>query len=63
MTSAGTGGDQGDEVLQAVAKISMQADCQPAEALELLKTRSAELAQTMDTTARFVLDGIIRFEA
>jgi hypothetical protein len=60
MTTAGSD-DEGDEVQRAVAKIAMQAGCEHDEALELLKTRSAELAQTMDTTARFVLDGIIRF--
>lgn len=59
MTTAGDGAR--DEIQQAVAKIAIQAACDHDEALELLKTRSAELAQTVSTTARFVLDGVLRF--
>jgi hypothetical protein len=49
-------------VHQATGMISAQVHCGTGEALDRLKIRSAARGQTLDETARDVLDRVIRFD-
>ncbi len=58
----GTPAEPGSDVDRALSLIALQANCDEVEADELLRQRADVLHRTLDDTARFVVEGIVRFD-
>ncbi len=58
----GTAAEPSSDVDRALSLIALQANCDEGEAEVRLRRRADVLHRTLDDTARFVIDGIVRFD-